>query len=96
MNQNRRIPRDDEAMTETLRKQFMPHLGLPRARLTCFMMMVLALIGQRNVSLVWLSTHPHTAAKPEVVNRRLKRFFASCVLPAKRPGGCSTVKIREA
>lgn len=49
-------------------------------------MMVLTLIGQRTVSLVWLYKHPHTAAKPESVYRRLQRFFADCALPAKRVG----------
>lgn len=48
--------------------------------------MVLTLIGQRTVSLVWLYKHPHTAAKPESVYRRLQRFFADCALPAKRVG----------
>ena len=86
MKHKSHVPRAAEASMETLREQFKPHLGLPKARLTCFLMMVLALIGQRTVSLVWLSKHPHTAAKPESVYRRLQRFFASCVLPAKRVG----------
>jgi hypothetical protein len=38
---------------ETLREHFKPHLGLPKARLSCFLMLVLAVIGQRTVSLVW-------------------------------------------
>ena len=71
---------------ETLREHFKPHLGLPKARLSCFLMLVLAVIGQRTVSLVWLARHPHTAAKDESVYRRFQRFFASCALPAKRVG----------
>lgn len=49
-------------------------------------MLVLAIIGQRTVSLVWLAQHPHTAAKAGSVYRRFRRFFASCVLPARRVG----------
>jgi hypothetical protein len=71
---------------ETLREHFKPHLGLPKARLTCFLMLVLAVIGQRTVSLVWLARHPHTVAKDESVYRRFQRFFASCALPAERVG----------
>lgn len=71
---------------ETLREHFKPHLGLPKARLTCFLMLVLAIIGQRTVSLVWLAQHPHTAAKAGSVYRRFQRFFASCSLPARRVG----------
>jgi len=71
---------------QTLRKHFKPHLGLPKARLSCFLMLVLAVIGQRTVSLVWLARHPHSAAKPESVYRRFQRFFASCALPARRVG----------
>ncbi len=52
-----------EASMETLREHFKPHLGLPKARLTCFLMLVLAIIGQWTVSLVWLARHPHSAAK---------------------------------
>lgn len=71
---------------ETLREQFKPFLGLPKARLNCFLMLVLAVIGQRTVSLVWLSRHPHTTAKAESVYRRFQRFFASCALPTRRVG----------
>lgn len=49
-------------------------------------MLVLAVIGQRTVSLVWLARHPHTAAKAESVYRRFQRFFATCALPARRMG----------
>lgn len=57
-------PRAAKSTMETLREHFKPHLGLPKARLTCFLMLVLAIIGQRTVSLVWLAQHPHTAARP--------------------------------
>ena len=71
---------------ETLREHFKPHLGLSKARLTCFLMLVLAVIGQRAVSLVWLASHPHTAAKPGSVYRRFQRFFATCPLAPRRVG----------
>lgn len=71
---------------ETLSEHFKPHLGLPKARLSCFLMLVLAVIGQRTVSLVWLARHPLTAAKAESVYRRFQRFFAACALPARRVG----------
>ena len=71
---------------ETLRELFKPHLKLPNARLTCFLMLVLAVIGQRTVSLVWPARHPHCAAKAESVYRRFQRFFAVCVLPARTVG----------
>ena len=32
---------------ETLRELFKPHLKLPKARITCFLMLVLAVFGQR-------------------------------------------------
>lgn len=40
---------------ETLHEHFKPHLELPKARLNCFLMLVLAVIGQRTVSLVWFA-----------------------------------------
>ena len=57
-----------------------------KARLTCFLMLVLAVFGQRTVSLVWLARHATTPAKAESVYRRFQRFFASCVLPARTIG----------
>lgn len=71
---------------ESLRELFKPHLGLSRPRLSCFLMLVLAVIGQRTVSLVWLSQHPDTGAKDSSVYRRFQRFFAGCSLRAKTVG----------
>jgi hypothetical protein len=79
-------PQAAESTMETLRELFKPHLKLPKARLTCFLMLVLAVFGQRTVSLVWLARHATTPAKAESVYRRFQRFFASCVLPARTIG----------
>lgn len=49
-------------------------------------MLVLAVIGQRTVSLVWLSKHPNTGAKSTSVLRRFERFFAETVLSPKLIG----------
>lgn len=49
-------------------------------------MLVLGVIAERTVSLVWLSQHADTDAKPESLYRRFQRFFALCVLPPKRVG----------
>ena len=81
VNHKKYHPRAAEASMDTLSEHFKPHLGLPKARLACFLMLVLAVIGQRTVSLVWLSRHPDTAAKAESVYRRFQRFFATCALP---------------
>lgn len=75
-----------DATLESLRELFKPHLRLPRARLTCFLMLVLAVIGQRTVSLVWLSKHPATRAKAGSVHRRFQRFFAHAPLPPRLVG----------
>ena len=40
------------ATMETLRELLKPHLGLPKARLNCFLMLVLAVSGQRTVTAV--------------------------------------------
>ena len=74
------------ATMETLRELLKPHLSLPKARLNCFLMLVLAVIGQRTVSLVWLARHPETPARTESVYRRFQRFFALCVLPPRTIG----------
>lgn len=50
-------PKNVEGIMETLRKHFKPYLGLSKDHLTCFLMLVLAIIGQRTVSLVWLSQY---------------------------------------
>ncbi len=71
---------------ESLRELFNPHLGLSRPRLSCFLMLVLGVIGQRTVSLVWLSQHPDTDAKDSSVYRRFQRFFATCTPRAKTVG----------
>ena len=52
---------------ETLRELFKPHLKLPKARLTCFLMLVIAVFGQRTVSLVWLARHAAPPAKAESI-----------------------------
>jgi hypothetical protein len=62
---------------ETLRELFKPHLKLPKARMTCFLMLVLAVFGQRTVSLVWLARHAATPAKAESVYRRFQCFGVS-------------------
>lgn len=49
-------------------------------------MLVLAVIGQRSVSLAWLSKHPDTGVKSESVLRRFERFFAQAVLKPKHIG----------
>lgn len=79
-------PQAAELTMETLRELFKPHLKLPKARLTCFLMLVLAVFGQRTVSLVWLARHAAPPAKAESVYRRFQRFFAGCVLPARTIG----------
>jgi len=71
---------------ESLRELFKPHLGLSRPRLSCFLMLVLAVIGQRTVSLVWLSQHPDSAARDSSVFRRFQRFYSGCKLSAKTVG----------
>lgn len=50
-------------------------------------MLVLAVLGQRTVSLVWLARHSAPPVKAESVYRRFQRFFAECVLPASKIGG---------
>jgi hypothetical protein len=55
----------DKPTMETLRELFKPHLKLPKARMTCFLMLVLAVFGQRAVSLVWLARHAAIPAKAE-------------------------------
>ena len=62
---------------ETLRELFKPHLKLPKARMTCFLMLVLAVFGQRTVLLVWLARHAATPAKAESVYRRFQCFGVS-------------------
>ncbi len=71
---------------ETLRELFKPLLKLSRPRLTCFLMLVLAVFGQRTVSLVWLARHAAPPVKVESVYRRFQRFFADCILPARTIG----------
>lgn len=71
---------------ERLREHFKPHLDLPKARMTCFLMLVLAVIAERTVSLVWLSKHPDTDADTSSVYRRFQRFFARCALRPKAVG----------
>ena len=85
---NKRItnPQAAEPTMETLRGLFKPHLKLSKPRLTCFLMLVLAVFGQRTVSLVWLARHAAPPAKAESVYRRFQRFFADCVLPARTVG----------
>jgi hypothetical protein len=59
-------PQAAEPTMETLRELFNPHLKLPKARLTCFLMLVLAVFGQRTVSLVWLARHATTQPNPSL------------------------------
>ena len=61
-------PQTAGLIMETLREFFKPHLKLPKARLTCFLMLVLAIFGQRTVSLVRLARHATSPAKAESVS----------------------------
>lgn len=56
-------------------------------------MLVLAVIGQRTVSLTWLSQHPVTGAKSDSVLRRFERFFAEVVLRPKQIGALILTQI---
>lgn len=71
---------------EKLFERLKPHLSINKARLRCFAMLVLAVIGQRSVSLVWLSKHPDTEVKRESVLRRFERFFAQAVIKPRLIG----------
>ena len=76
------LPATDKSL-ENLFERLKPHLPLNKARLRCFAMLVLAVIGQRSVSLPWLSKHPDTGVKSKSVLRRFERFFAEVSL---KPG----------
>lgn len=65
---------------DSLRETINPHLKLPKARMTCFLMLVFAVIRQRTVSLVWLARNNSSPALSASVYRRFQRFFAGCVL----------------
>ncbi len=80
MNKNKHIPQAAETNLQTLRELFKPHLRLNKARLTCFLLLVVGVIAERTVSLVWLSLHSESTAKPDSIYRRFQRFFASCSL----------------
>ena len=79
------FPAADRSL-ENLFTRLKPHLPINQARLRCFAMLVLAVIGQRTVSLVWLSKHPNTGAKSGSVLRRFERFFAQAVITPKLIG----------
>lgn len=49
-------------------------------------MLVLAVIGQRTVSLVWLSKHPDTEVRSASVLRRFERFFTEVMLRPRQIG----------
>mgnify|MGYP006334849041 FL=1 len=68
------------ATVESLRETINPHLDLPKARMTCFLMLVLAVIRQRTVSLVWLAKNTTSSATVDSIYRRFQRFFATCIL----------------
>lgn len=86
MNQTATVPQAAETSLEKLVELLKPHLNLNKARLRCFAMLVLAVIGQRTVSLVWLSKHPDTEARSASICRRFQRFFAQAVLRPKHIG----------
>ena len=86
MNRQANPTRAADATLETLFDRIKPHLALNKARLRCFAMLVHAVIGQRTVSLTWLSQHPVTGAKSESVLRRFERFFAEVVLRPRQIG----------
>lgn len=86
MNKKENNPQAAAANLQTLRTLFKPHLQLNRARLTCFLMIVVGVIAERTVSLVWLSHHAESKAKPSSIYRRFQRFFASCPLRPKEVG----------
>ena len=79
------LPAVDKSL-ENLFARLKPHLNMNQARLRCFAMLVLAVIGQRTVSLVWLSKHPNAGAKSESVLRRFERFFAQAVITPRLIG----------
>lgn len=86
MNNKNKHQRAAEATVEELSVQFKPYLLLNQARLTCLLIMVLAVIAQRTVNLVWLSQHPIGKASAESVYRRFQRFLASGLLKPERVG----------
>ena len=57
-----------------------------KARLTCFVMLVLAVIKERTVSLVWLAQNADSDAKVDSIYRRFQRFFALSKLPPRMIG----------
>lgn len=71
---------------ESLRETIKPHLELPKARMTCFLMLVIAVIRQRTVSLVWLARNTTSRASEDSIYRRFQRFFASCILRPEAVG----------
>ena len=71
---------------DTLRELFKPHLSMNKARLACFVMLVLAVIKQRTVSLVWLAQTADSDAKVDSIYRRFQRFFALSKLPPRMIG----------
>lgn len=86
LKQKANIPQATSETLETLRELCKPHLLLNKARLTCFLMLVLAVIKQRTVSLVWLSKNTESSAQASSIYRRFQRFFALCDLPPKTVG----------
>lgn len=86
VNQKRNDTQSATATLEKLQELFKPHLRLSKPRLCCLAMLVLAVIGERTVSLVWLSKHADTTAKCASVLRRFERFFALAALRPKQVG----------
>ena len=76
LNQTPHTSQTAVATLPTLCKLFKPYLRINQARLTCFVMLILAVIKQRTVSLVWLAQAADSDAKVESVYRRFQRFFA--------------------
>lgn len=75
MKQITNNPQAAEKTLIHLRDLFKPHRDLPKARLTCLLVLVLTVIKQRTVSLVWLPKHTSSNAKADSVYRRFQRFF---------------------
>ena len=86
LNHKTKQPQAISETLETLFELFKPNLALNKARLCCFIQLVLGVIEQRTVSLVWLAQNSASATKSMSVYRRFQRFFAFCVLTPKSVG----------
>jgi hypothetical protein len=83
LNHQTKHPQAEIFTVETLFELFKPNLALNKARLFCFIMLVLGVIEHRIVSLVWLDQNQASATKSLSDYRRFQRFFAFCALTPK-------------